>query len=130
MPIPEDRRYAIPMLAVSDGKGAIAFYEKAFGAIFDVKMEENGKIGHAEFHIGDACVMLADEWPGHNASPRQLGGTSMFVFLYVEDVDALADRAVAEGAKLLRPLSSQGQDRIAKLRDPFGHVWMFATRVG
>ena len=130
MPIPSDRTYAIPMLAVHDAAGALAFYEKAFGAVVLHKIEHEGKIGHCEIRIGDARVMVADEYSGHNASPRQLGGTAVFMFVFVDDVDAFCEHAVAEGAKLLRPISVQpaSGDRIGKVRDPYGHVWLFASR--
>ncbi len=128
-PIPEGQHQATPYLCARDAARAIDFYKKAFGAIETMRMAApDGKIGHADLKIGDAVIMLADEYPGHNRSPQELGGTSVMIHLYVANVDAFCARAVEAGAKLIRPLEDQFYgDRICVLGDPFGHVWMIAT---
>jgi PhnB protein len=76
-------------------------------------------------------VMLADEpnTMGYR-SPRSLGGSSVSLLLYLTDVDAVFQRALAAGAKSLRPLVNQFYgDRSGTLEDPFGHVWTVATHV-
>src|SRR5439155_763800 len=77
-----------------------------------------GKIGHAEIRIGDSPVMLADESPEMNArSARTIGGSPISLMVYVEDVDALVARAVAAGAKLVRPVANHFYgDRIGEIR--------------
>jgi PhnB protein len=62
--------------------------------------------------------------------PQSLGGTPVTIYMYVEDVDALARRATGAGAKVLRPLADQFYgDRSVQFEDPFGHVWSFATHI-
>jgi PhnB protein len=90
-----------------------------------------GKIGHAEFAIGRARVMLADEYPemGYR-SPRALGGTPVSIHIYVEDTDAMVRRAQEAGAKVQRAVADQFYgDRNGTIEDPFGHVWTFASRI-
>jgi PhnB protein len=79
--------------------------------------------------MGDSRIMLADEFPERGArSPTSLGGTPVSILLYVEDVDAVTARALAAGAKLLRPVTDQFYgDRTSTLNDPFGHQWTIAT---
>ena len=90
----------------------------------------DGKVGHAEMQIGGARVMLSDEFPEWgNLSPLSIGGSATTVLIYFEDVDAVVDRAVSAGAKLLQPPTDQfWGDRSCKLQDISGHTWMFATR--
>jgi PhnB protein len=87
------------------------------------------KIGHAEIKIGDSPIMLADEVPDMGAlSPESLGGTPVSILLYVEDVDAVFNQAIAAGAKIQRPVKDQFYgDRTGGVTDPFGHVWYVAT---
>jgi PhnB protein len=120
----------IPYLHVKDGARAIDFYRQAFGAEETLRLEEpGGRIGHAEIQIGGARIMLADEYPEHGIlGPQSLGGTSVGLHLTVPDVDAVAEQAVAAGAKLTRPLQDQFYgERTCKLEDPFGHVWHVVT---
>ena len=130
-PIPEGHDRATPYLCVRDAASAIEFYRKAFGATELMRLTQpDGKIGHAEIKIGAAPIMLADEFPEMGfRGPQSLGGSPVTIHLYVEDVDAVARQAVAAGAKMLRPVQDQFYgDRSGTLTDPFGHVWMVATR--
>ncbi|MGH7823848.1 MAG: VOC family protein [Candidatus Binatia bacterium] len=131
-PIPEEYRGATPYLCVNDGARALEFYHKAFGAKEVMRMAmPGGKIGHAEVRIGDAPIMLADEYPEMNfRSPQSIGGTAVNILVYVNDVDALVKQAEAAGAKVRRPPADQFYgDRMATLEDPFGHSWSFATHI-
>jgi PhnB protein len=131
-PIPADYRGATPYLCVHDGKGALDWYRRAFGARETMRMPQpDGRIGHAEFRIGDAVVMLADEFPEMNfRSPRTLGGSPVNLLVYVTDVDAFVKQAEAAGATVQRPPADQFYgDRMATLSDPYGHVWSIATHV-
>jgi len=130
-PIPSGWEHATPYLCVRDARRALEFYAKAFRATETLRLEQpDGRIGHAEIRIGAAQIMLADEFPEMDVrSPQSLGGSPVTIHLYVEDVDAFAARAVAAGASLLRPVEDQFYgDRVARLVDPSGHVWMIATR--
>jgi PhnB protein len=129
-PIPDGYHTATPYLIVKGAADAIEFYKKAFGATEMLRMgEPGGKIGHAEIKIGNSPIMLADEFLEMGArSPQSLGGSAVSILLYVEDVDALFNRAVAAGAKVTRPLQDQFYgDRIGGMTDPFGHQWYIAT---
>ncbi len=132
-PIPEGYYTATPYLMVKDAARAIEFYKKAFGATELMRLPQpDGKIAHAEIKIGNSPIMLADEPPEAAAmgarSPQSLGSSSVIIALYVEDVDALASKAVAAGAKVLFPVKDQFYgDRSCRLGDPFGHVWIIAT---
>lgn len=131
-PIPDNYPGATPYICVHDGAAALDFYAKAFGATERMRMGgPAGKIGHAEIQIGEAVIMLSDEFPEEGVrSARSLGGSPAAVLLYFEDVDAVARRAVEAGGKLTRPLENQFYgDRSGKLEDPFGHTWWIATHV-
>jgi PhnB protein len=88
-----------------------------------------GRVHHAEISIGDSRIMLADEHPEIQAlSPKTIGGSPVTIHLYVEDVDAAVARAVAAGAKLVRPVADQFYgDRTGGIEDPFGYRWFIAT---
>ncbi len=131
-PIPEGYRGLIPTLAVDDAAGAIDFYTRAFGATERMRMPgPDGRIAHAELELGGGLIMLADQYPQTTATPPpELGGHSGGVMFYVDDVDALVERAVAAGATITMPLENQfWGDRFGKLADPFGHEWSVATHV-
>jgi PhnB protein len=131
-PIPEGYHTVTPYLTVDDSASAIEFYKKAFGAKERGRMEApGGKIGHAELEIGDSIVMLADAFPQSTTkSPKQLGGTSASVFLYVEDVDGIVKRAVDAGATVTMEVADQfWGDRFGSVMDPFGHSWSMATHI-
>jgi PhnB protein len=125
-PIPEGYHTATPYLIVKGAGRAIEFYKQAFGASEVMRMDgPNGRVGHAEIRIGDSPIMLADEYPEMGIrSPQSLGGSGMSLLLYVEDVDARFKKAIATGAKELKPIQD---DRSGTLEDPFGHVWTIAT---
>ncbi len=131
-PIPADYAGITPYLSVKGAAAAIEFYKKAFGATELMRLPgPDETLGHAEIKIGDALVMLADEYPDYgNLSPKTLGGSSVRLHMYVEDVDAFFEEAVAAGAKVLLPVADQFYgDRSGRLEDPFGHVWLVSTHI-
>jgi PhnB protein len=128
-PIPDGYHSVTPYLIIKGAADAIEFYKKAFGATELFRMEHEGKVAHAEIKIGDSPIMLADEHPdmGH-FSPKTLGGTPVGIMIYVEDVDTIFPRAIAEGGVEVKPLQDQFYgDRSGTLTDPFGHLWTVAT---
>lgn len=130
--IPEGYEGATPYLIIKGASNALEFYKKAFGATELMRIAApGGTVGHAEIKIGKAIIMLADEFPDMNCkSPQSFGGSPVSMMLYVLDVDAFVNRAVAAGAKLLRPVKNQFYgDRSGSLEDPFGHQWHIATHV-
>lgn len=133
-PSPEVFHAVTPNLSIKDAAAALEFYKKAFGATELMRlMQPDGRVGHAEIKIGEALIMIADEFPempelGGLRSPQALGGTSVLIHVYVEDVDSFASQAIAAGATALSPVKDQFYgNRNVRLGDPFGHVWMFAT---
>ena len=131
-PIPEGYHNVTPYLFVRAAPLAIDFYKNVFGATEIMRMPgPNGKIMHAELKIGDSIVMLADENPGTGMmSPQTVGGFSAGLHVYVENVDAIMQKAVENGAKPLHPIKNQFYgDRSGSLLDPFGHMWSVATHV-
>ncbi|MBI1917191.1 MAG: VOC family protein [Planctomycetes bacterium] len=132
-PIPEGHHAVTPYLMVAGADQAIAFYKKAFGAVEVGRMTVPGghDIMHAALKFGDSFLFLADVCPGMGGSdPAALGGTPVGIHLYVENVDAVFDRAVAAGATVKMPPADMfWGDRFAKLTDPFGHDWSLATHV-
>jgi PhnB protein len=129
-PIPEGYEHICPSLAVDDAGRAIEFYGRAFGATERVRMDApDGRIAHAELNIGNSVVMLADPFPQSVARPpKELGGTSVGLFMYVEDVDAVVQQAVDAGAELtMAPEDMFWGDRFGTVKDPFGHQWQIAT---
>jgi PhnB protein len=126
--------HSVTPYLIFDGSAAeaIEFYVQAFAAIElagRVTDPAGRRVLNAEIKIGDSILRVGDEAPWRIArSPRSLGGTSAFVHLYVEDADAMVERAVALGARVLLPLQDQWYgDRSASIADPFGHTWTIAT---
>lgn len=131
-PIPDGYHSLTPYLYVNAAARALDFYAKALGAQELFRMQSpDGKVGHAEMKIGDSIFMLADEMPTCGVkSPTTLGGNGSALMIYLPNVDAAFKRALAAGAKEVRPLKDQFYgDRSGTLLDPFGHQWTLATHV-
>ncbi|MGH9875975.1 MAG: VOC family protein [Pyrinomonadaceae bacterium] len=129
-PIPDGYHNVTPYLSIKGAAEAIEFYKRAFGATELFRLvAPSGEIGHAEIKVGKSVIMLADPCEtGAFRSPQSLGGSSVGLHVYVEDVDAQFSRAVDAGAKAVRPVQDQFYgDRTGTLEDPFGHVWFLAT---
>jgi PhnB protein len=128
--IPEGYHTVTPYLILSGASDAIAFYKRALGVEEVMRMADpGGRIHHAEIKIGDSRIMMADEHPELQAlSPKTVGGSPVSIHLYVADVDGAVERAVAAGAKLVRPVADQFYgDRVGGIEDPFGYRWFIAT---
>jgi PhnB protein len=131
-PIPDNYPQVVPYLCVGGASAAIEFYRKVFGATERMRMAEpDGRLGHAELEIGTAVIMLSDEFPDLGVrAPETVGGTSVTMHLYVEDVDDVFARAIDAGATALSAVENQFYgDRNGRFEDPFGHRWSVATHV-
>jgi PhnB protein len=131
-PVPEDFQTLTPYLAVDDATAALDFYARAFGAKERARMEgPDGKIAHASIQIGSSNVMLSDPYPqATTRPPKELGGTTTTMYLYVEDTDAVFKQAVDAGATpTMEPDDMFWGDRLAQVEDPFGHSWQIATHM-
>jgi PhnB protein len=121
---PEGYGTVTPWIIGRDTAGLMDFLKRAFGAKELSRLEENGKIGHAEMRIGDSVVMMFDtpddRWPP----------TPAFMRLYLEDADAAFAQAVREGATAVTEVTHLAfGDRVGRVRDPFGNLWWLQTRV-
>jgi len=131
-PIPKGYHAVTPYLIIRGAASAIEFYRKAFNAAELMRFAgPDGKIMHAEIKIGDSQIMLADEMPDVGyVGPQSLNGTTVGFHIYVQNVDQWFTRALAAGAKELRPVQDQFYgDRSGTLLDPYGHMWTIATHV-
>ncbi len=131
-PIPEAYPQVTPYLCVDGASAAIEFYGQVLGTTERMRMETpEGTVSHAELQLGESLIMLADEFPELGVrSPKAFGGSPVTMSVYVEDVDAVFERAQRAGAKVLRPLEDQFYgDRSGQFEDPFGHRWSVATHI-
>jgi PhnB protein len=131
-PIPDGYPQVTPYLCVDGADAAIEFYERVLGAKERMRMaDDQGKVAHAELELGEAIIMLSDEHPEMEVrSPKAIGGTPVMISVYVEEVDAVFDAAVAAGATAVRAVEDQFYgDRTGQFEDPFGHRWSVATHV-
>jgi PhnB protein len=130
-PIPEGHHTLTPHLVVKGASEAIEFYKKAFGAeeLTRLPGPDGKSIMHAALKIGDSRLFLVDEFPQMGSvGPLSLGGSPVFIHVFVEDVDTVFDQAVSAGAEVRMPLvDAFWGDRYGQLVDPFGHKWSLAT---
>lgn len=123
----------VPHLLVRGVAQAIKFYQRALGAVELYRSPlPNGKGLHAQLRIGSSLLLLTDESPEQQVpgfgSPQSLGGTTVTVQLYVDDVDAAYQRALGAGATpIMPPEDCFWGDRFSMMKDPFGHSWAIVT---
>ena len=130
--IPEGFRTITANMIVQGADEAVEFYKKVYGAkvrkIF--RGPDDKTIGHAELEIGDSKLMLSDEIPMMQAfSPKSPGGgTSISLYIFVDNVDEVFSNAVSAGATVTMSLMDGfWGDRCGSIIDPFGHRWTLAT---
>jgi PhnB protein len=133
-PIPNRYRRVTPALVVKNAAKALEFYSEIFGATERLRFPgPDGAVAHAEIVIGDSVVIVEDAspWMGTQAPPPGgFDGTPVFMYIYVEDVDGVIERAAKLGATVKRPAQDQFYgERDGFIVDPFGHGWTIATHV-
>jgi PhnB protein len=132
-PIPEGFQTITPQLVFDGAAHAIDWYKRALGAEEKARaVGPDGKIMHAELQIGSSRFMLNDAMGG-GKSAKAYGGSPISLWVYVQDCDALFNRAVAAGAQVapgpMGQLSDQfWGDRTGTFTDPYGYQWTIATR--
>jgi PhnB protein len=131
-PIPEGYTAMTPALVVSDAKRALEVYKQAFDAkVKSIAPAPDGKrLMHAEVEIFGAMLMFSDSFPEMGGPPAPAPGARhpFSIHMYVDNADAVVDRAVKAGFQVTMPLMDMfWGDRYARLRDPFGHDWAIAT---
>jgi PhnB protein len=130
--IPESSSVVMPMLVCRDAAAEIDFCKATFGAAeLGRRAGPDGTVVHGLLTIGPAMVMIEGEWPTvASRAPQPDGSSPVVIYVYVEDVDKVIERAVAAGAKVLVPAKNQfWGDRTGRILDPSGHVWIVSTRV-
>jgi PhnB protein len=131
-PIPEGYHTVTPQLTLDNAAQAIEWYKKALGAQEGNRaVGPDGKIMHSELRIGDSRIMVNDAIMG-GRGPKTLGGSPASFWLYVDDCDALFNRAVAAGGQIAQGAMGKMQDqfwgdRAGTFNDPHGYTWTIAT---
>jgi len=120
------------MLVCREVAAEIDFCKTTFGALeLGRRPGPDGNVVHALLSIGGAMVILEGEWPTlASRAPQADASSPVVIFVYLADVDAAIERAVAAGAQILLPVKNQfWGDRTGRIIDPAGHVWTIATRI-
>ncbi|MDQ4036161.1 MAG: VOC family protein, partial [Chloroflexota bacterium] len=121
-------RSVMPYLIVDGASDAIDWYREVFGAEEVTRSTGGaGRIAHAELRIGGSSIFIGDEHVNYEDihGPRRIGGTPVYLDLETDDVAVTYERAMAAGATSIRaPTDPQQAIWSAKVRDPFGHVWL------
>jgi PhnB protein len=131
-PIPDGVPSVMSMLVCRDAAAEIDFCKTTFDAVELVRRPgPDGNVAHAALTIGGAMIMIEGEWPGlASRAPQPDGSSPVVIYVYVENVDAVIERAVAAGARILVPVQNQfWGDRTGRIIDPSGHVWTISTRI-
>lgn len=131
-PVPDGVPPLMPMLVCRDAAAEMDFCTSVFGAVeLNRRPAPDGTVAHGLLAIGRAMVMVEGEWPGIVSRPPEPDGSSPVVlYLYVEDVDDVVERAARAGATILMPVEDRfWGDRTGRILDPAGHVWTISTRV-
>ncbi|MCR9200571.1 MAG: VOC family protein [Planctomycetaceae bacterium] len=118
-------------LVVQGAAAAIDFYKNVLGAEETLRLASpDGAIGHAELLIGGGAVMLADEVPDMDIkAPPTIGGSATGLLVYVDDPDAVFNKAIEAGATEFKPVADQFYgERSGTFDDPFGHRWTVSKR--
>ncbi|MGF1629015.1 MAG: VOC family protein [Kiloniellaceae bacterium] len=119
-------------LRAGSAQQAVDFYRQVFGATEKFRLvEPSGRIGHVELELGGTTLMLSDEFPEFDIhAPDPEGPSGFVIHLHVDDADAMIDKAVAAGARLVRPPQDHFYgERSGTLRDPFGYDWMIGHSI-
>lgn len=130
--VPQGHGCVTPYLVIQNAAEAIDYYKTVFNAEERVRLAmPDGKIGHAQLIIGDSVIMISDECSQMGSKgPKAYGGSPVRLYVYVENVDLIVDRALAHGATLIFGTQDHFYgDRTGSIIDPFGHIWTLATRV-
>ena len=130
--VPEGASVVMPMLVCRDAGAELEFCKTAFDAVERVRRPgPDGAVAHGLVTIGGAMVMIEAEWPTLGSRAPMVDGSSpVVIYVYVDSVDQVVERAVSAGAKVLAPVQDQfWGDRTGRIVDPSGHVWVVSSRI-
>jgi PhnB protein len=125
-------RSVIPMLVCRDAASEIDFCMAAFGALeLTRRTGPDQTVVHATLSVGAAMIMIHGKFASlASRAPQADGSSPVVIYVYVDDVDAVIERATCAGARVLIPVANQfWGDRVGRILDPSGHVWNVATRI-
>jgi PhnB protein len=123
----QNQQDLVPLLVVRHAREAIDYYVRALGAKILVCYEHGPTrhVSHAELAVGRAVFSLTEEARAWNSdAPPSLGGSPVVLKLAVEDADATVESLVEHGATVIFPAQDVFGERMARVRDPFGHLWI------
>src|ERR1700712_2779031 len=129
--IPKGYAAVIAAINMPNATAAMEWYKNVFDAKEKMRlMEPGGKLAHGEIDIDGTVIMIAEENPDYNRSPKTLNGTSVIFSIYVPDADATIQKAVDAGATLIAAAADQFYGaRVGRIEDPFGYKWMVSTHL-
>ncbi len=127
---PENMPRVSPYLYYEDVAAALAWLVRSFGFKERVRMPgPQGEIMHAEMECAEGVIMMGRPAPDYR-NPRNLGGVTQSLYVYVDDIDGHFRRAKSAGAKIIEEPADQFYgDRRYGVEDPEGHQWYFAEHV-
>jgi uncharacterized glyoxalase superfamily protein PhnB len=129
---PENMPRITPYLYYKDLAAAMEWVGRAFGLSVRFAMPgPDGKPIHGEMTYADGVVMMGPTGPQCDGkSPKDLGGASQGLYIYVDDVDAHYRRAKEAGARItMEPADMFWGDRVYGALDLEGHLWSFARHI-
>jgi PhnB protein len=129
---PVNSSSVMPMLVCRNAAAEIDFCKTTFGAVeLGSRPGPDGTVVHALLTINGEMIIIEAEWPTlASRAPQPNGSSPVVIFVYVEDVDTVIERAVVAGASILLPVKNQfWGDRTGRIMDPAGHVWTVSTRI-
>lgn len=121
-----------PLLYLDNGVTHIDFYKKAFNAVETLRFNnDDGSLHVVELMIGDATFHLHEQnIEKGKLHPGLQKGTSVLVGLFVDDVHAVFNQAIAAGATEITPVTDYEYGyRQGDLKDPFGHLWTIQKKL-
>jgi uncharacterized glyoxalase superfamily protein PhnB/predicted kinase len=122
----------VPLLVVRGAAHAIDFYERALGARVIARYEHGAerRLSHADLALGSAVFSLTEEARAWSSdAPESLGGSAVVLQLFVSDAAATLRALQEAGASSVFPLQECLGERMARVRDPFGHLWLLRERI-
>jgi len=130
--IPEGVSAVMPMLVCKNVSAEVDFCKTTFDALELVRRPgPDGKVAHAALTINGAMIMIEGEWPTlQSRSPQTDGSSPVIIYVYVEDIDSVIEKAVSAGARIVLPAKDQfWGDRTGRIMDAEGHVWTISSRI-
>jgi uncharacterized glyoxalase superfamily protein PhnB len=122
--LPDGYHTITPYLVINHAAHVIEFAKTVFGATEHIKsFHDDGTVQHAELHIGDSVLLLADCPPHHPPMPAML-------YIFVDDADAIYQKALEAGAEsVMAPANQIYGDRNAGVKDASGILWWIGTHI-